>query len=71
MLPLVLDDILIHFDDDRASAALEALAQLAERSQILFFTHHARLRDLARKVVPQGQLHEHELPSPAAAKKAV
>ncbi|MEP7051449.1 MAG: AAA family ATPase, partial [Pseudomonadota bacterium] len=41
-LPLVLDDILIHFDDQRAAAAFGVLGELAERVQILFFTHHAR-----------------------------
>ncbi len=48
LLPLVLDDVLIHFDDDRALAALEVLADVATRTQVLFFTHHARLVELAR-----------------------
>ncbi|EYF05828.1 ATP-binding protein [Chondromyces apiculatus] len=60
-MPLVLDDILIHFDDDRARAALEALAEMAASSQILFFTHHARLLELSREAVPAGVLHEHRL----------
>lgn len=65
-MPLVLDDILVHFDDERASAALELLGELAERIQILFFTHHARLRELARAAVPPARLCEHELPAPPA-----
>ncbi|AKT43336.1 ATP-binding protein [Chondromyces crocatus] len=60
-MPLVLDDILIHFDDDRARAALVALAELAGTMQILFFTHHARLLELARDAMPTGVLHEHRL----------
>jgi uncharacterized protein YhaN len=44
--PVILDDILIHSDDLRASAALEVLAQIAHRTQVLFFTHHLRLADL-------------------------
>jgi uncharacterized protein YhaN len=45
--PVILDDILLSFDDDRARAALECLADLGTRTQVLFFTHHARLRDMA------------------------
>lgn len=44
-LPLVLDDVLIHWDDERAQVALSVLADLSERMQVLLFTHHAR--DLA------------------------
>jgi uncharacterized protein YhaN len=47
-LPLVVDDILIQFDDERARAALEILAELSTKVQVLFFTHHQRLVDLAR-----------------------
>ena len=39
-IPFVVDDILIKFDDDRSVAALKALAQLSERTQVIFFTHH-------------------------------
>ena len=45
--PLVLDDLLINSDDSRASSALGVIAQLASRTQVLFFTHHRRLADLA------------------------
>jgi uncharacterized protein YhaN len=60
-IPLVLDDILIHFDDHRAQAALEILGEVANEFQILFFTHHARLLELARKAVPKDKLVEHAL----------
>jgi len=63
-MPFVLDDILVHFDDERASAALALLGELAERVQVLFFTHHTRLRELARGAVPADRLCEHELPAP-------
>jgi uncharacterized protein YhaN len=54
-LPFVIDDILVHFDDARAGAALRALARLATRTQVLFFTHHEHLVDLASKVLdPQA-----------------
>lgn len=60
-MPLIVDDILIHFDDERAKAALEALGELAERTQVLFFTHHARLLELARQAIPADRLREHRL----------
>jgi len=46
-LPLVIDDILVNFDDERSRATLEVLAELSRRTQVILFTHHARLRDLA------------------------
>lgn len=60
-VPFVVDDLLIHFDDRRAAAALAVLAQLAERTQVLFFTHHEHLRELALAAVPKGTLHLHDL----------
>ncbi len=60
-IPLILDDVLIHFDDDRARATLEVLSEIATTSQILFFTHHTRLREQARAVVSHSILAEHEL----------
>ena len=65
-LPLVLDDILIHFDDERAAAALGVLGELAERVQILFFTHHARDLTLAAGAIPAGSLFRHGLVGPLA-----
>jgi uncharacterized protein YhaN len=49
-LPVILDDILINFDDDRARAAMEVLAELGRHTQVLLFTHHGRLRDIAREL---------------------
>ncbi|HEY6879284.1 MAG TPA: hypothetical protein VI299_14760, partial [Polyangiales bacterium] len=60
-LPLILDDALIHFDDARASAALEVLAELGARTQVLFFTHHARMVELARAALPDSALDVLEL----------
>ncbi|MES1188363.1 MAG: AAA family ATPase [Myxococcales bacterium] len=45
-LPLVLDDVLVEWDDDRLPVALGVLAEFSERVQILLFTHHGR--DLAK-----------------------
>jgi uncharacterized protein YhaN len=63
-MPLVLDDVLIHFDDERSSAALAVLAEVAKTMQVLFFTHHARLVDLAQAAIPKTELTIHELATP-------
>lgn len=60
-LPFIADDLLIHFDDRRATAALRTLAAIAEHGQVLFFTHHEHLRALARDAVPAPLLVEHTL----------
>ncbi len=66
-IPLVLDDLLLNFDDRRARAALQVLAALASKTQILFFTHHAHLVELARAAVPADQLFLHDLRGRASA----
>lgn len=55
-LPFVVDDILVNFDDGRAQATLEALAEVAQRTRVLFFTHHTRLVELAKSAIPGGLL---------------
>jgi uncharacterized protein YhaN len=49
-VPVVLDDILITFDESRAAAAVTVLAELSARWQIILLTHHDHLVDLARRV---------------------
>lgn len=53
-LPLIVDDILVNFDDSRAAAAFEVLGQVSQKTQVLFFTHHSRLADLGREVLGSG-----------------
>ena len=56
-MPFVVDDILITFDDERAAAALQALSALSARTQVIFFTHHRHLLELAAGVLdPVGRL---------------
>lgn len=66
-LPLVIDDILINFDDERSTATLKVLAELAKSTQVLFFTHHAHLLALARKHLPEGSFQTLELPASKSA----
>jgi len=60
-IPFIVDDVLVHFDNERSSAALQSLASLAEKTQIIFFTHHRHLVDLAVKAVPEQLLCAHHL----------
>jgi uncharacterized protein YhaN len=45
-LPVVMDDVLVNFDDARATAMAEVLGAFAEEHQLLFFTCSTRTRDL-------------------------
>lgn len=55
-LPLVLDDVLVQFDDERSRNVLGALRDLAEDEtrQIVVMTHHERTRELFREVAGDG-----------------
>lgn len=46
-LPVIADDLLTDFDDDRASQALELLSEVSAKVQVVFFTHHTHLLRLA------------------------
>ena len=60
-LPLIADDLLIHFDTQRAAAAFEILGELATKTQILFFTHHDHLARLAMETLGTDRAERHEL----------
>ena len=55
-IPLILDDILVNFDDDRSCATLKVLTEFSKRTQIIFFTHHRHLLELARANVGEEDL---------------
>ena len=46
-LPFIVDDIFVMFDEGRTLAALEELTRLSETTQVIVFTHHAHVLDLA------------------------
>lgn len=60
-MPFVVDDVLINFDDSRAKAALGALSELSRKTQVICFTHHARLVSLAKEALVEGDLCVHSL----------
>lgn len=55
-MPVIADDLLINFDDERATAALKVLAELARHTQVIFFTHHRHLLDIAQSTLG-GDMH--------------
>ena len=60
-LPFVVDDILLRFDDARALATLHVLAELSQKAQVLFFTHHRHLVDLAAAHLGVDRMVQHRL----------
>lgn len=51
-LPVIVDEVLVNFDPQRAAQAAAAFAQVAERNQVIVFTCHPWVRDAFQKAVP-------------------
>lgn len=58
-MPFIVDDVLIEFDDDRSLAALQALADMAQTTQVILFTHHSRILEQTGDI--KGGVTEHRL----------
>ena len=48
-VPFIADDLLVNFDEARAEAALEVLAEFGAENQVILFTHHAHIAELATR----------------------
>ncbi|MFN2268556.1 MAG: ATP-binding protein, partial [Desulfonatronovibrio sp.] len=59
--PFMVDDILVHFDDERSIKTLSVLTELSRETQVLFFTHHRHLVDLASSIPEKNMVNIHEL----------
>ena len=65
-LPVIMDDVLVNFDPDRASRTAEALMSLTRDStygpghQILYFTCHPQTADILCKMTPGSALYRVE-----------
>ncbi|NGO51106.1 AAA family ATPase [Allomesorhizobium camelthorni] len=62
-VPFLADDIMETFDDFRAEEAFRLFAGMAKVGQVVYFTHHQHLCDIARKVCPSVTIHELQQPS--------
>jgi uncharacterized protein YhaN len=60
-MPFIVDDILINFDEARSAATLLALAAMADRTQVILFTHQAHVADLARTLGSADRVFVHSL----------
>lgn len=49
-VPFLADDLFVNFDDERAMAGVRVLGELAGKTQVLLFTHHAHVRDMGAAV---------------------
>jgi uncharacterized protein YhaN len=54
-MPVVLDDILVNFDPQRAKAACKVIMDLSERFQVIFLTCHPETEAMFKSVVPSGK----------------
>ena len=52
-LPVIVDDILVNFDPERAERAVDALRQLARSNQVLLFTCHPSTVELFERIAPE------------------
>jgi uncharacterized protein YhaN len=50
-LPFIADDLLVNFDDRRAKAAIRVLADFGKITQVILFTHHGHIADMAEPSV--------------------
>ncbi len=62
-VPLIVDDCLIQMDDQRAAAAMQALSEVATKTQVMMFTHHQHLLDLAQTSLGENEYCVHSLGS--------
>ncbi len=60
-MPIILDDLLITCDNERAKAILPQLQAMAKRTQVFLFTHHEHLVELCRTTLGEGRFHLHRL----------
>ncbi len=57
-LPVIMDDVLVNFDDTRAAASLAALRDAARHTQVILLTCHRREVDITRSVAPEARIVE-------------
>ncbi len=60
-MPVVVDDIVVNFDDASAGATFKVLAELSQKTQVLFFTHHEHLLEKASSAIGPESFVAHRL----------
>jgi len=49
-LPFLADDLFVTFDEERTDAGLKILAEISEKTQVLFFTHHRYILNQSKEI---------------------
>lgn len=62
-MPFIVDDILMGFDDARSRVCLEILAELSRQTQVLLFTHHLSVLEMAQSMPSAAGVFCHQLSS--------
>ncbi len=57
-VPFIADDIMETFDHVRSEEVFRLFEEMARAGQVIYFTHHKHLCDIAKKVVPGARIHE-------------
>jgi len=52
-LPVLMDDVLVNFDDERRWAAAQVIAEFAARRQVIFFTCHPATAETFEKAADE------------------
>ena len=60
-VPIILDDVLVQFDDERCMAALQLLVEVSQSTQVILFTHHQHVVQLAETCLGEGECDVHSL----------
>ena len=55
-MPLILDDVLMTFDDTRSKAFFQLTKDLSQKTQVIVFTHHQHTARMAEDFIPTGQI---------------
>ena len=55
--PFLADDILETFDNERTTEALQVLEQMGNNCQVIYFTHHKHILDIAERVGLKAKIH--------------
>ena len=57
-VPFIADDIMETFDEMRSEEAFRLFGRMAAIGQVIYFTHHRHLCDIALRTVPGVRIHE-------------
>jgi uncharacterized protein YhaN len=57
-LPVIMDDVLVNFDDDRRMVAIKVIADFARTRQVIFFTCHTATVSAFKKAAPKSTVIE-------------